>query len=497
VFVQDLVAPANPAVQAKVLLIEIDYEDGGRETYFQPVAWASEQSTHGAVCQHRGSIIARIHNRANHRSLVLYDALADTSFCESLLQSISEHSTWKGTKGILRATSTGALDLKAVTDLSPGLPEVEQSNSSVQYGTQYVLKLYRRLQNGINPDLEIGLFLTDRQFRNAPSIAGWLEYLSDNDPSFTIGTLFPFIPNQGVALKQALTSLGGFYESARKTAEGGGRSPTPHIPSASEVPMGVTAQAEAVIGGYLEPARLLGQRTAELHLTLASDRDNPEFSPEPITEKDTNQLFESMVNLTKRTFALLESSSSRLAPEQKQQAEKVAGERERILSCFRGIVGRRPEAQRIRCHGDYHLEQVLVSDQDFVIIDFEGEPTRPIEERRVKRSPLFDLAGMLRSFDYASHIALHQMFDVVRKDRSARLTMWARYWSAWVSAAYLQSYLDWTRGALFLPRDPEEFSLLLDCFLLEKAVYELEYELNNRPDWVSIPIQGILGLLGR
>ncbi|HZK66631.1 MAG TPA: alpha-amylase, partial [Chloroflexota bacterium] len=168
-----------------------------------------------------------------------------------------------------------------------------------------------------------------------------------------------------------------------------------------------------------------------------------------------------------------------------------------VLSHYKKLIDQKITAMRIRCHGDYHLGQLLSTGNDFMIIDFEGEPARPLSERRLKRSPLRDVAGMLRSFQYASQFALlgQPSGSVVRQEDLPILEPWACYWELWVSATFLRSYLETARGASFLPADREELRILLDTFLLEKAVYELSYELNNRPAWVKIPIQGILQLL--
>jgi maltose alpha-D-glucosyltransferase/alpha-amylase len=181
------------------------------------------------------------------------------------------------------------------------------------------------------------------------------------------------------------------------------------------------------------------------------------------------------------------------------EAQRILEREEEVLQRFQLILGRRITAVRIRCHGDYHLGQVLYTGKDFVIIDFEGEPARPLSERRIKRSPLRDVAGMLRSFHYAAYSALFKQeaegVYASHPESLATLEPWARVWYLWVSAVFLKTYLEVTRKASFLPRTREELRVMMDAYLLEKAMYELGYELNNRPDWVRIPLQGISQLL--
>jgi len=171
--------------------------------------------------------------------------------------------------------------------------------------------------------------------------------------------------------------------------------------------------------------------------------------------------------------------------------------KDRVLAVFHTILGRTVPAMRIRCHGDYHLGQVLYTGKDFVIVDFEGEPARTLNERRLKRSPLVDVAGMLRSFDYAVHTVLFGAAgaEVIRPEDVPVLTPWARFWQQWASSAFLRAYLQQVADAPLVPRAREELARLLDVLLLEKNTYELGYELNNRPHWVRIPLAGILRTL--
>jgi maltose alpha-D-glucosyltransferase/alpha-amylase len=203
-----------------------------------------------------------------------------------------------------------------------------------------------------------------------------------------------------------------------------------------------------------------------------------------------------MRDAAQRTFRLLRGKLKQFPDEVCEELQTVLVVEQEILDGFRRIVGRKIGGARIRCHGDYHLGQVLFTGKDFVIIDFEGEPSRKISERRIKRSPLRDVAGMIRSFDYASQsILLNQLSGIVQKDELPTFQRWAQFWSLWTSVRFLQTYLQTVGDSTFIPQSRDEVQLLLDVFLLEKAVYELDYELNNRPSWVRVPVQGILRTL--
>jgi maltose alpha-D-glucosyltransferase/alpha-amylase len=256
--------------------------------------------------------------------------------------------------------------------------------------------------------------------------------------------------------------------------------------------------AHDLIGGYLSSVELLGQRTGELHLALASAPEDPSFSPEPFTPFYLRSLYQSMRGLVAQTFPLLRNNLRGLPPDVRADAETLLAQEDTILRRFRSVLDRRITGMRIRCHNDYHLGQVLYTGKDFVIIDFEGEPARPLSERRLKRPPVRDEAAMLRSFHYAVYTALFRQIDlgIVHKDRLPAMEGWARFWYSWVGAAFLRSYLRVVSEVPVLLPTGEDLQALLDAYILDKAVYELGYDLNNRPHMVRIPISGILDEIG-
>ena len=376
--------------------------------------------------------------------------------------------------------------------------KVEQSNTSVVYGDRFILKLFRRLEAGVNPDLELGRFLTERAaFAHIPPLAGVLEYRRQHAEPMTLAILQGFVPNQGDAWQYTLDALGHYCEGvlARQTAMPA--APMPPQPLLALLEDEIPPLAYELIGPYLGAARLLGQRTAELHVALAQETDDPAFAPEPFSTLYQRALYQSMRSPTGQVFERLLERLQEVPAAVREEAQLVVSLEPEILRRFRSVLQRKITAMRIRIHGDYHLGQVLYTGKDFVIIDFEGESPRPLSERRIKRSPLRDVVGMLRSFHYAAYTALSSRINggVARPEDMAVLEPCAHFWHLWVSAVFLKAYLASAAPAPFLPRTREELAILLDAYVLEKALYELGHELDNRPDWVQVPLRGILQLL--
>ncbi|MDZ7345276.1 MAG: phosphotransferase, partial [candidate division KSB1 bacterium] len=307
-----------------------------------------------------------------------------------------------------------------------------------------------------------------------------------------------FIPHQGDAWKYTLDTLDHYFERAlaRRDVQ---EPPLPHRPLVAISEEQLSGVVQEAIGSYLVSAQLLGQRTAEMHLALASGTGEPNFAPEPFSTLYQRAIYQSMRSTATRAFHLLRQQVQALPQPLRAEAQQVLAREGEVLQRFHAIVGRKITAMRIRCHGDYHLGQVLYTGKDFVIIDFEGEPTRPLSERRIKRSPLRDVAGMIRSFHYAAYAALFKQEAeggyAAYPETMATLELWARVWYVWVSATFLRAYREVASKAAFLPHTREELQVLMDAYLLEKAVYELSYELNNRPEWVRVPLRGIGQLL--
>ncbi|MGH9328229.1 MAG: putative maltokinase [Terriglobia bacterium] len=426
---------------------------------------------------------------------VLWDAFYDASFAKNLLKLIEEGADLSGSAS--KVSGRSRPDFEKLSQRGEGSPEpslmrVEQSNTSVRYGERFILKFFRRLEEGQNLDLEMGTFLTERAlFPNCPPVAGFVEYHRGTAAPATLALLQGYVPNQGDAWHYTLQELERHleqFEAQLPVAEEGAK---PSGGAASWIDAGIPQPARAIMGSYLENSALLGERTAELHRALASDLSDPNFQPERFTPEFQRETSDSAIRLAESAFELLRERLDMLPRAAHEDARRVLTLEKQIVRQFRAIRNRKISALRTRLHGDYHLGQVLYTGSDFVIIDFEGEPERPLAERRVKRSPLRDVAGMLRSFHYAAQTAALRRTGEGGGARKFEVLLWRD----WASTAFLSAYRETAEGFGFLPQETAELIFLLDLYLLEKAVYELIYELNNRPEWIGIPLGGILGLV--
>jgi maltose alpha-D-glucosyltransferase/alpha-amylase len=484
-----------------VAFLNVQYLETEPETYVLPLALAHGPEAERVLNTLPHAVVARVKGDV---PAVLYDALWDPAFCSTLIAAMVRGEEFSGSEGKLVAVGLGTLGTECGDGpLEPALSKTEQSNTSVLFGDRYIMKVFRRLEPGINPDLEIGRFLSERQnFPHSPAAVGFLEHRRRRTEPMTLAFLQRCVPNQGTGWNYTIDALGQYME--RVLTANGGTHPTPAVGTSTADLAQQEPPADVIerIGPYLESVRLLGERTAAMHLALAADTVDPAFSPEPFTSMYQRSIYQSMRNEASRVFQTLGKRLKRLPDDQRQLAQQVLNAQADVLARFRAVTATRLTGERIRGHGDYHLGQVLYTGKDFVIIDFEGEPLRSLADRRLKRSVLRDVAGMMRSFHYAAYTALLGKAPnssggqpAVRPEDFARSEAWARYWYAWVSATFLRSYRHAAGPASFLPRTDAEFRIMTDAFLLSKAVYELGYELSHRPDWVSVPLLGILDIL--
>jgi len=477
---------------AYLLTILVSYAEGDPETYLLPVTYANAVEAPQILERWPHAAVTWLRVPAEEQRGLLYDAVGPPGFAEGILNIIAKRRRAASSAGMLVGSTTRAfaqLRGPETIKLEAALSVAEQSNNSVVFGERLILKVFRRIEEGINPELEVGRFLTEKtNFAQIAPLAGSLEYRRDRGDPVALAVLQGYVPNQGDAWQYTLTTLAHFLKAMEAPVSGDPPALPHNLMQLSS--MDLPEVATRTIGAYLDSARLLGKRTAELHLALSSDPDDPAFAPERVSPQDQRSIYQSLNALALRSLELLRSQLKRLPDDAKEEANRVLGLEPRIAQALRAFLARRLTTTRIRVHGDYHLGQVLYTGHDFVIIDFEGEPTRTLYERRLKRLALRDVAGMLRSFSYASQAALNS--DTFQPEARPRLDAWGHFWVDAVSAAFLRSYLTSAGNASFVPQTTEDLDLQLSTMLLEKALYELRYELNLRPDWVRIPLRGIL-----
>ena len=483
--------------RVKLVLAHVDYTEGDPETYVLPVTTAGGTEAEERLAAWPNGAVAWLEVTGSVERQLLFDAMLDPSLARPLLDVFVRRRVFGSRTGatvVASATVELRRTVREADDLTPVLVAGEQSNTTVIFGNRVVLKMFRRAQQGVNPDLEIGQFLTAQGFAHSPRVIGCLEYQKGRDEPATLALLTEYVPNEGDLWHYTLDQVGLTYEEAL-TDGAEGLEPLGWAATLSAVGTLPGLHTAEVIGPYLDTAERLGIRIAELHQALARGGGEV-FDPEPFTSLYQRSLFQSLRNQVRQTMQLLRRGRRQLDEPSAVLAEAVLAAEDELLGRFAGLTDHRIEAVRCRIHGDLHLGQVLLSGNDFVVIDFEGEPSRPPSERRLKRSPLVDVAGMIRSFDYAARFGIDQLAERGLVVDHEHLEARARAWRSWVTARFLTGYLDEAAGAAFIPDDEADTRLLLSAYVLEKALYEVRYELGARPHWARIPLAGVLDVLG-
>ncbi len=445
--------PAGPRAAGLLAAIAaVTYADGSDQRYFVPMAIEP-----GAALAEAGA------TQDLPPEAVLVDAVEDDAACRALVTVMIEGRSIAMRHGHLKATAYR--DEASVADADVIRSAGEQSNSSVRLGDRLVLKVFRRLEPGLHPELEMSRFLSRRGFTGIPPLVASLEYTGSGESATSLAVLQGLVPNQGTGWDPAVRDAKRVLTAARPTARG--------------------AKATA----FLKAAESLGQRTAELHLALAGDREDAAFAPQPVTAGYAATTAARMRTEAERVLSVLAVRLDALPLDALVSARALLDAGPALFARIDRIAAIPATGMRTRVHGDYHLGQVLSTGGDFVIIDFEGEPSRPLDERRAKQSPLKDVAGMLRSFSYAAHTADRESEAQAGDPRGEQ-------WEAAVAAAFVTRYRRTTAGSGLVPDTDEAWREWLDAFVLDKAIYELDYELASRPSWVAIPLLGILRILG-
>jgi len=486
------------------LVVRAELETGDSESIILPLTAIGEDDVPKLLEPPSTSGLARL---TGPRPLLLCDAVAAPSCGRELVRAIREYFTVPLADGELAAVPVRGPLAEALGDAETPIPSQlirsERFNATLVFDEQLTLKTFRSVETEINPDFEIRAFLSSRQdaLIVAP-VLGYLEYRRVHGAPVTVAVLNQFIPNQGTAWHLAVHQLSQFYErvaahsSYRRASEAANAAdPTVSAP-------GAEATLEETIGGFESIARKIGERTAALHRTLASDAGLADFRPEPFGRLYQRSLYQSMRNLTHQVFTRLTRELPRLSDPAKADAARLLSLREALLERFRKIAETPLGGSRIRIHGDYELDQLVYAGTDFVVIDFEADIEDSSGERRVKRSPLRDVAAMIRSFDYAAHSVLFDLEHkegrppgVVRSEDRAALEPWARRWQSRISREFVDAYFASLDRPGLLPSTRGECEFLLDVMLLERSLDEIGRDMARRPDWMVVPLRALLRML--
>lgn len=483
-------AAVLPDLDAALLLVDVHYVEGEPDTYFVPLVRLSAE-----LARRRTAELPQTRLGAGGAGgTELFDATVDPAFCQWLVREVRQ----EGRLPLLAGTLVGRPSGRFAGASREGsrLPaarrcSAEQSNTSIFFGKSSILKVFRRLSPGPNPDCEITGYLSEeRGNTHVPAFLGSLHYVPHAGEELTLGLVQSQVANQGDGWSWTLQALDRYYRACS------GRRFPPAWQALLEEPLlslgredlpGSMLEANA---DYLTAITILARRTAEIHLDLAAATSRPAFQARSMHQNEAAALAERMRERALAILAQLERVMATLPAEDAKRAAAILACREQLAARFLGLASLDAPVRLTRVHGDYHLGQVLRSGNDFVVLDFEGEPARSLVERRSLQSPLKDVAGMVRSFSYAAQAA-HANFVETHPVSPTR--EWAYLWETCVSTVFLGAYRSAVAGAHLIPERDADVEQLLGAFLLDKAFYELDYELNNRPAWIHIPLLAVAG----
>jgi maltose alpha-D-glucosyltransferase/alpha-amylase len=489
--------PSSP--RAVIALLQVRYRDTEPSTYVLPLITDADPAAEELLAEHPDAAVARLIDAEG--SSLLLDATVIPGVYETLLNTVAGRRRLKGAQGDLVGRGLKGLRGQAgsVTDLTatPIREQPTMSNSSASYGERFVLKLYRVLEDGPNPDLELGRFLAEAGFANVPRVLGSAEIVHGHD-SATMAMVQAFVPHEGNLWETMREAVGAFLQDAEAEPE------PPQLAadgdrffldiSRQEVP----PRMASLMGTPLRTARVLGERIGQMHqLLAAADPTDPAFAPEPMSSFHVRSLYQSVRGRVNHALELLEERRESLPSRDQEAARQVLEASPRVDALLSRVRELRPDGQRIRIHGDLHLGQVLDTGADVVLIDFEGDTGRPLSERRLKRPALTDLASIVRSFHFVAHWPRVER-ELLTEDAAQPdgLASWSTAWFQWMSAACIAGYRSVTADTSLNPGEDEAWSVLFKALLVSRACDELTSRLGERSDWLGIPLAGLDELLG-
>lgn len=487
------------AIAATLVFMNVEYDNGKTENLMVPLTvmpfgadlaqFVGESSTAAP-----GTLIANLRLRDDQRSAPQFMLLlaAREGVGRIMLEAISRGASFQTRNGAIVADKPPGARLDLDNHLETRLLSSDRFAATIAYGTTFVLRMFFRTDEGIEPEIEVARFLEHKGFSGLmPRVLGWVELRRMKAEPVIIAVLEEQVANQGTAWQQACSEVDRAYERAlaRSTQD-----PLPTIPTGPLTDLAKIEPPEThrqLIGTYRTWAAKLGGRVAEFHVALASSSD-PSFEPCQYSVMDQRSKYQTARNLLGRVFTLLRDSVADLSPPARETAVRVISLEKDILARFELLKTRPIDAKRIRIHGNLYLKRMLFTGKDFVLLGT-GAPRRTLSERRRKASAFRDVASIMRSFQYAAADSLQSL----RHEDQARAEPWGRVWARWASAAFLQGYLETARSAPFLSHDPALTALLLETALLDQALRDLQYELRRHSAMVSIPLSCILDILNK
>jgi maltose alpha-D-glucosyltransferase/alpha-amylase len=504
----EALAVTNLDSTAYIAIVKVAYGDGEEETYSLPMAFATDEKAQRILQEQPHACLARVRPEKGpnkEKEGILFDAVMDFDFCRAILETVPQRG---GNGGRLARSGTSAFHRLAKDMGKAGEPTIreEQSNTVIIFGDQYVLKFFRKIEADVNPELEIGRYLTESKFPFAPKTAGALEYRRGMKKPMTLAILQDYVPNQGTAWEYAVDTLGKLYEQILASREMPAEVLLPDVHMVDAAEASPPAEALEFLGEYMAKARLLGRRIAELHFVLAHPPMDMNYhgisSADAFTPVLFSKLYQRSLHQSFRSHAgsvlqTLRRVSHTLPEEAAENIAFILEQETAIKDFSKAMLDKLFSGSKIRCHGHLHLGQVLMQDNDFVILDFEGNPSRPYGERRIKRSPLRDVSGVVHSYHFAAYHTLTQLKarGMCSADDMELLTAWAEVYRFWSGTAFVKGYMNTIADANILPNDPDDLRSTFDVFLMGKCIRELDRCLMECPEEAHIPLIGMRRIL--
>jgi maltose alpha-D-glucosyltransferase/alpha-amylase len=481
---------------ALLLLVEVTYESGLPETYQLIVTFASDAVAKKLSNNFPQSILA--HMQLGKEEGLLCDALYVTSFQQLLYEHMMHHHTISiNENSHIRFYNNGQLEKYAHQhhDIKPRIQEGDRYHSAISYDNSFFLTMYRKVDYTVNPDTEISWFLSEKaKFAHVPAYIGGMEWLTEKG-LVTLGMVQVMVENHGNGYGYMLERIYNFIE--RILALNQDNLPSYELMGTLAEPVSfdqLKGNLKDLLGARAaEQARLMGIRTGEMHLALASQGDK-DFKPEEFSLHYQRSLFSAMVSLVREVLQSLKRNIARLPANIQPEAEELLQRRDAVLNVLKKIYAQKLDVQKIRIHGNYTLDQVLLTGKDIAIQGFGGDPMRPYSERRLKRSPLHDVATMLRSFHNAAYEGFF-LNNHILKENLSKYIPFAQVWAHYMGSFFMKAWLDTVAGSHFVPKDKAELRMMLQTFLLEKALLDLNQSLNNGSASIVVPMRTIKSII--
>ncbi|TBW29083.1 maltose alpha-D-glucosyltransferase [Gramella sp. KN1008] len=478
----------------RILILEVIYNEGLPELYQLPVSFVTEENEKVLNEIPKRGIIAEL--MISNKKGYLFDSVYAEDFRDHLLEGFRKSKRTKSTSGEMDFS----LEKKALKELAEHprseLVNTEHRQTLITYDNQFLLKLYRRLDTSFNPDVETIRFLsTKTSFTRISKYAGAISFTHKSGKPYIFAMLQHVVENQGEVWEHVKDSLDRFFENVLTTTKS-----VEFERSSNNILNGLAYEdfPEPVqeLLGIILPERMyqLGEFTAELHKSLSQNSADRDFDKEESSLHYQRSLYSGLQTLTRTSLEKLKSVLQDLPEDVREEAREVIGLKQEILKCFRNIYHHKISVMKIRTHGDYHLKQILWTGREYIMNSFEGDPSKSFSERRIRRSAMRDLAAMIRSLHYAAYSNILSA-EYAQQRKEGNLEEWAETWHYYISRLYIKAYLENAGNSDFVPKDPEDFKILMNTFLLEKALYELNFEIQNRPEWIIIPIRGIKAVI--